>query len=145
MSEKFERMLNDKIDKLKSDYDYNALSHMTLDKDTKLSRLPDFPELSRLKGQHPDILYTKAVMLRADRNELEEKVLIPLRRMLAAWFQYQSVVGDGKSLVEDDDRSLEDMADDAGTDIFAQMFVLAKNLLQYEVDPVTSTVLGNSL
>lgn len=137
--EEFQRMLTEKLEHLKSDFDYDALEHLNADTGTKLSRLPDFPELSRLRGKHPDIMYLNAVRLRADRNEVEEKILVPLRRMLAAWFQYQSLVGEGKSLVEDDDRPVGEMMNEAGSDMFAQIFVLAKNLLSYDLDPVSAT------
>ena len=143
--EKFSAMLNAKINKIRSDFDYDALRHLAEDDGTKLSRLPDFSELAKLKNLHPALLYSKAVQLRVDRNEIEEKILIPLRRAIAALFQYQNVVGNGKSLIEGDDRPVEIMEDEAATDLFAQLLLLASNLMKYDLDPVTASGLDSEI
>lgn len=130
----FDKLFREKVDKLRSDFDLDALEHLS-DKGTKLSRLPDFPELSRLRGMHPDLMYQKAVQLRVDRNEVEEKILVPLRRALAALFQFQSAVTFGKSMIEDDDRPISEVEDDAGAEMLAQLMLLSTNLVKYDIDP----------
>lgn len=139
MEDKFGDMLKGKIADLMSGFDSDALNHLAMDEGHKLSRLPDFDELSSLRNKHPDLMYMKAIQLRTDRNELEEKILIPLRRALAALFQYENLVSKGESLIEDDDRPVSEMMDDASSELFAQLFLLAANLVCYDLDPVSAS------
>ena len=134
----FLRLFRGKLNRLKAGPDFNALEHLRSD-NSKFSRLPDFPELARLRTLHPDLMYQKAVQLRVDRSELEEKILIPLRRALAAMFQFQSAASQGKSLVDDDDRPIEEVQEDAGAEMLAQLTILSANLIKYDIDPTEAT------
>lgn len=134
-----QKLFEEKFYSLFKDTDYNALLHMTMDKNTKFARLPDFPDLARLRKQHPDLMYQKAVRLLVDRNEIEEKILVPLRRALASMFQLQNVITKGNSLVVDDERPIDEVKDDAIAEMYAQLLVLSHNLMVYDAEPVEAS------
>lgn len=138
---RFTEELKKKVEKERNTPDFDALNHMASDKNTKLSRLPDFDELLRLKNLHPEKLYKQAVKLRVDRNEVEEKLLIPIRRVIAAMHQYHYAAVNGHSLLEYDDRPGDEVAEEALTEMLAQLMLVCQNILEYDMDPVSASML----
>lgn len=101
----------------------------------KIRSLPALEDLNILQKKDPDGLYKAAVKLRVDRDQLENDVLIPLRRAIAEMINLRSIVlGDGP--VMDDEGYAEDKREawmeSALNGLLDKLEDIEKALLTYE-------------
>lgn len=132
----FVDVLKEKVHDINADQEEGLFND---DSKTKFKKLPDLEKLANLRKLHPDLLYYEAVRLCVDRTEVEEKLLIPLRHTLAALLSLQYVLTNNKSIIEDDNRPKSEVVEETASEALAQLIVLCKNLVTYDLDPISAS------
>ena len=101
----------------------------------RIRSLPALEDLNILQKKDPDGLYKAAVKLRVDRDQLENDVLIPLRRAIAEMINLRSIVlGDGPVMDDEGytEENKEQWAENAMNGLIDRLEEIEKALLAYE-------------
>jgi len=101
----------------------------------RIKSLPALDDLLILKKKDPEGLYKAAVKLRVDREQLENDVLVPLRRAVAEVINLRSIMIDGEPLFDDDHYATinqEHWQQNAIAGLLSQMMHTELALLKYE-------------
>ena len=101
----------------------------------RIKSLPALEDLLILKKKDPDGLYKAAVKLRVDREQLENDVLVPLRRAIAEVINLRSILIDGEPLFDEDKYATvnqENWQHEAVSGLLEQMMHTELALLKYE-------------